>query len=158
MLYMRVNEVGEVVEVADEMPEVLKKPGGPWARGKDGVFGVGWLNRNDIECYEMAEDLARSASKNRGKVFLAVDKGPDVSPRYDVIEAPAVGDEVSKAFNGDYYPIGKIVKIGKDYSRLYIEDSGRKMVAYRRKLSGAFLVKGMWSVVPGVINERNPSF
>lgn len=164
MLYMRINEVGEVVEVASEMPEALKSCPGAWARGRDGAFGQGWLNRNDIECFEMAGDMAKSASKNLGKVYLAIDSGPNVSPRYDVFEAPKVGDDVSKAFNGDYYPVGKVVKIGKDYKRIYVSDASPSAgackapeVFVRRKLSGAFVNKG-WSLVPGVRNERNPSF
>jgi hypothetical protein len=160
MLYFKLNEKLEVVEISSKFPDELQPPASaPWYRRADGSYGPGgWLNRNDIDSFMFAGAIADAASKFSDKVFLAEDSGPNVSPRYDVIEAPKVGDDVSKGFNGDFYPVGKIIKIGKDYKRIYVEGERGPMVFYRKKLSGAWLYRGMWSLVPGVRNEWNPEF
>lgn len=88
--------------------------------------------------------------------FIATDSGAHVSPRYDVILAPAVGDAVSYSFNGDSYPDGFISKISASL-RVVTTDTGS--VYYRRKLSGAWIKKGgTWSMIRGHHNDRNPSF
>lgn len=177
MKWFKVNEALEVVAISNELPEECKD----WAAGRGTnpyackpidskdlsagfSYGAGWINRNDISQYPgapflYAQQIADSASKLAGAPYLAVDNGESVSPRYDVIEAPQVGDEVSRAFNGDYYPVGKIVAIQKNYRRIVVDGSPRgRLIFARRKESGAWLNKGMWSLVSGQVSRLNPEF
>lgn len=165
MRYFLVNQALEVVEVSDKFPAVFKEPGGRpdmWARQQDGSYGAGWLNRNDISQHPapmmFAQQIADSASALLGRACIATDAGDCVSPRYDVIEAPMVGDEVSMGFNGDYYPVGKIVAIQKNYRRIRVEGPRGPLIFSRRKESGSWANRGMWSLVPGVRNEWNQEF
>lgn len=114
-----------------------------------------WQNRNDWKSYERVQRIARLLEATTSKKFLATDAGPHVSPRYDIIEPPKVGDKVSYGFNGDYYPDGEIVKITKTYQ--ITTSTGNKYL--RRRNTGTWLrTGGTWALVPGHINERNPSF
>lgn len=164
MRYFKVNAALEVVEMSDKYPGECKgQDGGMWARQPGGVWGAGWLNRWDISEHPapmmFAQQIANSASKlHPGVVFIAADSGECVSPRYEVIEAPAIGVECSKAFNGDYYPVGKIIAIAKNYSRITVDGPRGKLVFYRQKLSGRWVLARMWALVPGVINRWNPEF
>ena len=102
------------------------------------------------------EHIAESATRNLGRTFLFVDAGPYVHPRYDVIEAPAVGDPVSYAFNGDSYPDGTITKIGKNHKIITTSTGSRY---YRRKLTAKWAKQGgTWGLVKGHHDLRNPSF
>ena len=93
---------------------------------------------------------------NDGDHYLAVDGGEWISPRYDVVVAPKIGEEVSYAFNGDYYPDGTIVSMSESFKRV-VTSTGN--VYYRRKLTGTWkMTGGTWGMVHGHINERNPSF
>lgn len=110
-------------------------------------------NRNDWKTFEQAQDIAKAL----GDGFIAIDAGAYVSPRYDVIELPKLGDDVSYGFNCDYYPCGKIVKISKapGYKRIATSDGS---VFYRRAASGSWIKNQTWVMVKGVVNERNPEF
>lgn len=112
--------------------------------------------RWDWKSFDVAEKLAAKITKFTGALHIATDSGPSVSPRFDIIKAPAVGDEASYAFNGDYYPCGKIKSISKSL-RVITTDTGRTF--YRRRQSGAWIMKGgTWSLVHGHINRLNPEF
>lgn len=121
-------------------------------------------NRNDWKTMAAAEEVARAL----GEGYIATDAGPYVSPRYDVRALPKIGDAVSYAFNGDYYPCGHIVRIsaGPGFRRIeaHEERGGKhvgevtKHVFYRRRLTGSWLKDGMWSLVAGHVNRRNPEF
>lgn len=111
-------------------------------------------NRWDWETFEVADLIADKLNESTDGFYIPTDSGPNVSPRYDVILAPKVGDEVSYSFNGDTYPCGKIKSISASL-RLIITDEGRKF--YRRKLTGAWCDKG-WTLIPGHIHEQNPHF
>lgn len=114
-------------------------------------------NRNDWRSLDAAKVVATKATAFSGKLHLAVDRGAHTSPRYDVIEAPAVGDEVSYAFNGDYYPAGKINRVSASLNRI-ATDAGH--VFYRTgKDSGRWVrAGGTWSMVAGTHDRRNPEF
>jgi hypothetical protein len=115
-----------------------------------------WLDRNDIKSLAHAEQIAFSATALGGPRYVAVDAGDHCSPRFDVIEAFKVGDEVSYAFNGDYYPDGKIVRMSA--SLRVIHTSGGHTY-YRRRQSASWIqTGGTWTLVHGTINRRNPSF
>lgn len=113
------------------------------------------INRNDILSIAHAEKIAADATSLTGNLHIGVDRGNSMWPRFDVIEAPRVGSEVSKAFNGDYYPAGTIVQVSKSLRRVLTSNG---TVFYRRGQSGTWLNGGTWAMVPGTINERNPSF
>lgn len=111
--------------------------------------GDGWINRHDFDTYEAAVVIAGLA----GDKYIAIDNGEYVSPRYDVIEAPQVGDLVSYAFNGDSYPDGTITSISKSL-KIITTSSGRRY--YRRKLTGTWKYSKTWSLVHGHHHKRNP--
>lgn len=93
---------------------------------------MAYENRNDWKTFEQAEAIAKAL----GAGFIATDAGSHVSPRYDVIELPKVGDDVSYGYNGDYYPCGKVVSISKTFKKIITSDGS---IFYRRKLSGSWL-------------------
>lgn len=113
------------------------------------------INRNDFTCFDTAKAVAAEATTLTGKLHIAADRGQWTSPRYDVIEAPAVGTEVSRAFNGDYYPAGKIVKVSASLRRVVTEDG---TVFYRRGNSDVWISAGTWGMSIGRTSRLNPSF
>jgi hypothetical protein len=127
-----------------------------WAVDQDGKQKPdGWINRNDILSFARASTLASILSEKLGRLYLPADAGPRTSPRYDVIEAPQVSDEVSRGFNGDYYPCGTITKITPTYQ--ITTSTGAK---FRRVKESSRWQEtgGGFSMVHGVRDERNPSF
>lgn len=138
MLCFRLNESGKVVEVSAEYKS-----------------GPGWINRNDMPTMAHAEARAAESTTATGQLYIAIDKGEWTSPRYDVMAAPKVGDQVSYAFNGDYYPDGEITHITTSL-RIVTTSTGRKY--YRRKRTGLWLNRGMWALVQGHIRRWNPEF
>lgn len=111
----------------------------------------------DWRDYETACDRASAACKLSGELYLPCDRGEWVSPRYDVVKAPKVGDKVSYAFNGDYYPCGEVVAVTAGTARIVKTSTGKTF--YRRKLTSAWIMQGgTWSLIPGWKSELNPSF
>ena len=109
-------------------------------------------SRWDWKSFEQVQKLAEDCSALTGKVYLAVDSGDHVSPRFDVIEAPAIGDLVSKAFNGDSYPEGEIVKITPTWQ---IKTSTGK--TFRRvKNTSCWKDPNGYGLISGHHDERNP--
>lgn len=107
--------------------------------------------RNDWKSFAAAEEVAAAL----GKDYIATDAGSHVSPRYDVIKLPKVGDKVSYAFNGDSYPCGVIVKVSKT-KKAITTDGGK--VFYRVRQSGSWRNDGTWSLTPGHVYKQNPEF
>ena len=101
------------------------------------------------------ELIAEQATKNSGELHIVVDHGEWVSPQFDIIRAPAVGDEVSYAFNGDYSPCGEIVKISKTL-KVITTSEGQKF--YRKGNSGQWKYCRTWTLVRGHIERRNQHF
>ena len=159
MLYLKVDANQNVIATSAQFPEECNQPGS-WARDIYGNLGHGWLNRTDITSLEQAQALAESASGTLGIPHLAVDRGVGVSPRYDVIEAPMVGDEVSMAFNGDYYPIGKITRIGAGYKQIkVVGPDGDKVFRRQGGDNGpGWLYQRMWRLVAGKHSSLNQEF
>lgn len=114
-----------------------------------------WQNRNDWKSFEQVTRIARLLSINTARHFVGVDQGENCYPRFDIIEAPKVGDLVSYGFNGDYYPDGNIVGVTKTLQ--VTTSTGNR---YFRKKNTSTWVKagGTWMLVQGHRNERNPSF
>lgn len=126
------------------------------ARAKAEEIGGTIEDRNDWKSFEQATIAAVLVSKFSGESYMPCDNGEWVYPRYDIVAAPKVGSLVSYGFNGDYYPCGEIVKVGKN-SKIVTTSTGK--VFYRRKQTATWKMKGgTWSMVGGHINERNPSF
>lgn len=110
-----------------------------------------WDWKSFDEAKKIADDL-----NYLNDAYMSIDCGANVSPRYDVIHRPQVGDEISYGFNGDYYPDGKIVKVSASL-RVIKSDTGSTY--YRQGSSGRWVKQGgTWSMIKGNINRRNPSF
>lgn len=112
-------------------------------------------NRWDWKSYSCVVEIAEQLTASTGKLHIGVDKGSNVSPQFDVIEAPAVGDEVSYTFNGDYYPCGTIVSISKTLKKITTSEGD---TFYRRRNTGTWLKNRTWALIPGHRSELNPSF
>lgn len=140
MVQFKVSDDGKIIEARDE-----------YSREPNMIKG------RDAKNMSAAITMANWATRDLGELFLAVDRGSSVHPRYDVIRAPKVGEKVSYGFNGDYYPDGVITKVGgTDCSRVYT-DTGS--VYNRRRKTGSWIKRGgTWCMVMGHIDERNPSF
>ena len=108
----------------------------------------------EFESLEEVEALAAKFSTD-DKTLLGYDCGEYNSPRFGLIEAPKIGDEVSYAFNGDYTPCGTIVKITKGWR---ITTSDGKVFNRKKKSPGWMMVGGTWRLVAGHHNERNQEF
>jgi len=141
---------GLPIELSDEYP---KGDNVVWAKRKKS--GNGWISTRDLESYAEVETLSKYLTAMTGRTFLPTDAGSSTSPRYDVIEAPKVGDPVSYAFNGDYYPCGFITKITPTWQ--VTTDQGTKFI--RRGNSGCWKRPGgTWSMVAGHIDRLSPEF
>lgn len=111
--------------------------------------------RHDWKTLERAEEVAAQLTEATGTRYIGIDSGANVWPRFDVIEAPVLGAEVSTYFNGDAYPEGVIVKISASLKR--VETSTGK-VFNRRRQTGSWRDAAGWGMIPGHRNDRNPSF
>jgi len=158
MMYVKI-ENGKAVraataeELAAEYDEIYSKR----ARRRDG-----WQDRNDWRelGYDGVCRIAAELSAATGRLYLGTDAGPHVSPRYDVVEAPRVGDKVSRSFNGDSYPCGDVVSISASGRVITARESdGSLRKFYRRRQTGSWIQSGgTWSLIGGHVSERNPSF
>lgn len=72
---------------------------------------------------------------------------------WTVFRHPQIGDPVSKYFNGDCYPEGEIVKISATGKKV---TTSTGEVFWRKKGTAAWLANGLWSMVMGHREERNP--
>lgn len=113
---------------------------------------VTWASRHDWTSKEQVDNLALDLTERFDKVFIGVDNGGSISPRFDIIEAPKVGDMVSMGFNGDCYPVGVITAIS---ASMKVITAGDKRF-YRRKESGVWKFSKTWSMIKGEHNDRNP--
>ena len=171
--YFRLDAQLNVVEIADTRKDIdgagrdpsvwARQPeGGVWdSRYSNGVIGAGWIERRDFPSFEFVTRMAASASALTGEDWIPVDQGPGVSPRYDVMVRPKVGDDASRGFNGDYYPVGKIVSISAAPAHRVITVDGPrgKLRFYRRGLSSGWTqAGGTWGLVKGVVEGYNQEF
>ena len=102
MLHVLFNDDGKVVDVKD-------------THQTDRAYKSRW----DWKSFAEVEAIAKGANAlNDGNHYLPVDGGAWISPRYDIVIAPKVGDKVSYGFNGDYYPDGTIAKMSKSFKRV----------------------------------------
>lgn len=132
------------------------------------------IDRNSIKSQLQAATLAsacngdlRDSSWSSPNQYVWVDQGNHHYPRYDVVRAPQVGDEVSYGFNGDYYPCGKVTRVS-DFKALgngvscrrveAQEENGSVHVFWRAGNTSSWKKDRTWSLVRGHRNERNPCF
>lgn len=104
---------------------------------------------------EVAATKLTEASTD-GTVYIAYDAGYVYNP-FEVAALPKVGNEVSREFNGDAYPCGKIVKISPTYSKI-TTDTG---VTFTRVAPMAWREggkKGVFWMVAGVVSKYNLEF
>lgn len=128
---------------------------------KDALHGISPDGRTRIRSLEEAEEVVAFLKDAGHRVpYWAVDRGSHVSPRYAVMRAFQIGEPVSYAFNGDYYPCGRIVSItGTDNRIITVRDhTGKERKFWRRKKTESWKADGMWSLVSGWHNDQNPHF
>jgi hypothetical protein len=113
-----------------------------------------WISRWDYKSLEQCEQIAQEATDLTSELHIAIER-TSVSPKWDIIRAPHVGDKVSYSFNGDTYPCGTITSISKSM-KVVTTSEGRKF--YRRRQSGAWINAGTWALVQGHRYEQNPHF
>ena len=142
-MYVKLSDTGLPLQVKEHLNEFEQRD-------------RSWTTRWDWKDYATVERLSKYLTAMTGKTYLPVDHGPHVGPQFDIIEAPKMGDDVSRGFNGDYYPCGKIVKITKSWRVTTSEGN----VFNRRKNTAAWVEVGggPFCLVPGIRDERNPHF
>jgi hypothetical protein len=118
-------------------------------------YRAGGENRNDWKTFAKVQEVAADVTAFTKAAHIAVDNGPHHHPRFDVARLPAVGDEVSYAFNGDSYPCGKVASVSKTH-KLITTTEGQKF--YRRDTRASWVMNGTWSLVQGHSYTQNPSF
>ncbi len=154
MLYIKL-ENGHPVEAKSRAEIDFKNDKMAYDHDAKQVGLNGWISRHDIGTLQIANVIATALTEKLGKTFLGIDQGQGHYPRFDVIEAPVIGDAVSRAFNGDYYPAGIITKITPTWQ---ITTSTGVKFRRKRETDSWKQVGGSFSMVSGHIDERNPSF
>lgn len=111
---------------------------------------------NRFDTLAAAETAAARLTEETGEQHIAYESSYAFD-RFVVARLPQVGDEVSKGFNGDYYPCGKIDRISETYSWIATEDGDvfARVGPACWKQGGK---RGAFSLVQGHHNERNPHF
>ena len=117
---------------------------------KDAQSRWDWTSKSQVN------DLAARANAAAGQdLYIGIDRGQYISPRFDVVRCPQVGEDVSYAFNGDSYPCGQVAKIS-DSLKVITTTTGKRF--YRRRETGSWLKDGMWFLVQGHHFTQNPEF
>ena len=114
-----------------------------------------WQSSWNWKSFEEVEKLARYVTAMTGRTYVAVDHTESTSPRFTIMQLPAVGDPVSFSFNGDTYPDGHIVAMTK---KLQITTSTGSKYRRYKNTSGWCKTGGTWWLVKGHIYEQNPHF
>ena len=65
-----------------------------------------------------------------------------------------IGDNVTYAFNGDYYPCGTVERISKTGKIIYTTNSHK----FVRQASGTYKRDRTWTLIHGTYSELNPHF
>lgn len=113
-----------------------------------------YITLNNCLSSPIAEAIASQLNDEAGKeLYMAIDRGASISPRYRVIEQPQLGDAVSREFNGDSRPCGHIKSISSTKKRITTTEGNS---FYRRGNSGCWLEKGTWSMTSGHTEKTNP--
>lgn len=151
MDYLRLDQTGEVVAFQNERPTHVAA-----FRDLNEDENGGWRTTRDTKSYEQAQAWAAAINAKfaaTGDTYIATDAGPNCFPRYDVQRVPAVGDEVSYAFNGDSYPDGTVVRVSKTF-KIVVTSTGHYY--HRVKLTGGWRRSKTWWLQQGHHREQNP--
>lgn len=130
MITLEFNKDGELVQVHSSFSHSRSEMERVWAAENTLV------NRNDIRSPQQADLLASQATEFTEQLHIAIDRGAHVSPRFDVIRCPAVGDKVSYSFNGDSYPDGEITKVSPTLKVITTSTGSRHLGAVGGRLRG----------------------
>lgn len=141
MIYVGLNAKLEVEAVTEKLEETYTRT------------DLIWQSRWDWTTKAFVDGLAAQITEYTDELFIGIDNGASVSPRFDIVRAPKVGDEVSMSFNGDCYPQGKIKAISASLKVITL-DNGKRF--YRRRETGSWVHNKTWSLIPGKLNTRNP--
>lgn len=151
MKYIRV-ERGRPVEVSATHPGC----GDHWVRQSEPLSqATGWMSSRDFKDLDAARTMATYLTAFTGRTYLPADEGDGVWPRYRVVEAPKVGDEVSRSFNGDTYPCGKVTKVTRTWQ--VTTDTGATFRRYKQTGGWREAGRGFW-LIAGNHYEQNPHF
>lgn len=124
---------------------------GGWDWVYENPNGRGVLNNRPL-----VEQRVTELREATGKNYILTDAGEHCTPRFDIMEAPQVGDFVSYGFNGDCYPDGTIVRISASLKVITL-DTGSTY--YRKGETGCWKKKGgTWSMVKGNVHKQNREF
>lgn len=107
--------------------------------------------------YDEALALAAALTARFDFPFIAEDRGESCHPRFAVIQGWQIGEPVSYAFNGDYYPCGFITKMTERKIEA-TDHNGHVRAFFRRRLTGSWRHSGTWGLVHGWHNDQNPEF
>ena len=118
------------------------------------------IRQCDFETFVQAEAAAKKLTEVMGRLYIPTTNGEEGRrARYEVVEVPAVGDEVSRGFNGDYYPCGKIVRVTKALTVIAEDENGFQSRFRRVKQTGSWKLENMpYYLVFGRVDERSPHF
>lgn len=150
MFYIRLHN-GLPKEVSNTYPA----PDAVWVKHPGSGKASGWMTSRDCSSKEHADTLARYLTAMTGDAYLGCDEGAGTYPRYRVVQAPKVGDFVSKSFNGDSYPVGTVTKISPTW--IVTTDVGKKFRRWKESGGWREQGRGFW-MVKGHLDERNPHF
>ena len=111
---------------------------------------------NRFDNLAAAEARAAELEASTGEKHVAYRSSYACDP-YLAARLPQIGDEVSMAFNGDYYPCGKIARISPTYNRITTDDGTifTRVGPACWKRGGK---SGAFSLIQGHRDERNPHF
>lgn len=141
-MYIKCDADRNPIDFSEKMPDDMFKKGE-------------WLGPWDWKSFEEVCTVASFVTSKTGDVYLPVDRSDSVSPRYDIVKCPKVGDPVSYSFNGDTYPDGHIKRITQNMT--VVTDSGSRYRRYKQT-SGWRKEGGTWWLVRGHIYDQNPHF
>lgn len=149
MFYIRFHDF-RIVEISENCPSDVQ-----WIPSGSDVRGSGWISSRDLKSMEDAVQISAELESFTNRRYLPVDAGAGVYPRFRVIQAPKIGDKVSRSFNGDTYPCGEIIRITPSWQ--IRTSSGVKFLRYR-ETGGWREACGSFFMIYGDLYEQNPHF
>lgn len=106
---------------------------------KDLASGVDVFCDWDYTSFEQVENFVKELNSQQSVKYVAVDRGDFVSPRFSVVKMFFVGQEVSKGFNGDYYPQGTVTKISKTGRKITLSNEKPSIVTKIQQCGSAIV-------------------
>jgi hypothetical protein len=111
-----------------------------------------FTNRTMWKDASYVHELCTKLNEKFGDKYMVISTNFAIGNKMDIILKPQIGDEVSRAFNGDIYPCGTITHISKTMKKI---TTSHGTTFWRQGDSGCW--RDMpWSMVPGHRYEQNP--